>query len=89
MHKYQLTNYFDVWGNEEDGWIVNKQCVEFTDLNIADDATTQEILDYLKSIGFLATSNPSIVGIREEGFDMLEIFEVYNNCPIAMLSRVY
>lgn len=50
--RYRLINYFDVWGNEDDGWEINNQCEEFNDLYISDDASGEELIDYLKKIEF-------------------------------------
>ena len=72
--KYELINYFDVWGNAEDGWEVNNQCVEFRDLIITEDASDKDILNYLVDIGFLATSDMRKLLVDNNG-DMIEIFE--------------
>ena len=87
--KYSLINYFDVWGNAEEGWIVNDQCVEFDDLVITDDATDKDILNYLKEIGFLATSDRRRVGVEEYAMDQIEIYEVKGHRPICALVRNY
>ena len=50
---YSLINYFDVWGNETDGYEVNNQCVEKTGIHIPDDVKDYEVIDYLKSIKFI------------------------------------
>lgn len=88
MGKYELINYFDVWGNAKDGWEVNNQCVEFDDLVITDDATEKDILNYLVSIKFLTTSDRRRVRIEEYGAEMMEIYEVKGHRPIASLRRV-
>ena len=84
MKKYSLINYFDVWGNAKDGWEVNNQCVEFDDLVITDDATEKDILKYLVSIGFLATSDRRKVKIDDLG-DYMEIYAVKGNMPLGLL----
>lgn len=84
MKKYSLVNYFDVWGNAKDGWEVNNQCVEFDDLVITDDATEKDILKYLVSIGFLATSDRRKVRIDYLG-DHMEIYAVKGNMPLGLL----
>jgi hypothetical protein len=53
IKKYQLINYFDVWGNEKDGFEVNNLCVEEKDLMIEENSTDKEIFQFLKLIGFI------------------------------------
>ena len=52
--KYKLIDYYDVLGNEEDGYEVNNLCTCTTGIEIADDATDADIINYLKSINFLS-----------------------------------
>ena len=87
MDRWRLINYFDVWGNEKDGYEVNNQCVEFDDLYIADDATDKDILNYLKDTGFLKTSDKRKVRICDCG-DLIEIEAVKGNYPLGRLERV-
>lgn len=86
-NKWRLINYFDVWGNEKDGWEVNNTCVEFSDLVITDDATDKDILNYLKEIGFLSTSDRRRVRIADGG-DRLEIEAVKGYRPLGALERI-
>ena len=87
MSKWRLINYFDVWGNEKDGWDINNCRVEFSDLVIADDATNKEILNYLKEIGFLTTSDMRKVRIIHGG-DRIEIEAVKGYRPLGALERI-
>lgn len=86
--KYKLINYFDVWGNEEDGYEVNDLCVEETDIFIADDSTDQEVLSLLVRIGFLTTDDPEKVCVINNG-DMIEIESVEDGCPLGRLEREF
>lgn len=63
---YTLYNYFDVWGNEIDGYEVNNWEILFDDWYITGDATKQDILDYLYDNGYLTTNNLSQVDISED-----------------------
>jgi hypothetical protein len=54
--KYRVIDYFDVWGNEEDGWEVNDQRDTGVVLNIADDATDEDILNMMLMHNLLATT---------------------------------
>ena len=86
QHTYTLTDYFDVWGNEEDGWTVNNSCPLYRDLVIADDASDQDILTYLKTTGYLTTDDPQKVYLQDEG-DMIEIIQREGEMPLGRLSR--
>lgn len=81
---WEMVAYTDVLGNPEDGWEVNNQTVMFDDLVIADDATDDDILDYLVNIGFLITKEG--VAVEDNG-DMIEISED-NGFPICRLMKV-
>lgn len=86
--RYRLIDYFDVWGNEKDGYEVNNLCVAYDDLYISDDSTHKEILQYLQKTGFLNTSDMRKVYIDDQG-EMLEIYQRKNNYPIGRLEKVY
>jgi len=88
MGKWSLINYTDVCGNAKDGWEVNDQCIEFDDLIITEDATNKDILNYLKQIGFLATSDMRRIAIEDMG-DMIEIFARKGMMPICRLQPNY
>lgn len=86
--RYMLQNYFDVWGNADDGWEVNDQCTEFDDLQISDDATDKDILEYLKGIGFLATSDMRKLVVEDCGNGFIEIYERKGMKPLCGLREV-
>lgn len=88
VNTYTLINYFDVWGNEKDGWEVNNQCVEFDDLNLVDDITPKEICEYLKSINMLATSDMRRLEVVDMG-DLIEINERKGHKPLFALMLNY
>ena len=85
--RYQLINYFDVWGNAKDGWEVNNQCVEEENIWIDDDCTKKEICDYLKRIGYLTTSDMRKLFVEDLG-EMIEIYEKKTMCPLCSLREV-
>ena len=85
--RYSLINYFDVWGNPEDGWEVNNQCVEFDDINIADDATDGEILRFLAAIGFLREDALDRLEVEDYAVGMLEITERDSGMPVCALRE--
>lgn len=87
MSKYTLVNYFDVWGNEKEGYEINNLCNEVEGITITDDATEKDILKYLVQIGFLTTSDRRKVRIDTTDWDMMEIYAVKGNYPIGSLRR--
>ena len=87
MSKYTLVNYFDVWGNEKEGYEINNLCNEVEGITITDDATEKDILKYLVQIGFLTTSDRRKVRIDTNDWDMMEIYAVKGNYPIGSLRR--
>ena len=89
MKKWRLIDYFDVWGNEEDGWEVNDQTELFDDLVITDDATDEDIINYLISIGYLAKETQTdAVSIDWIDDDIAEIVQVYNDMPLGRLVEM-
>ena len=78
---YTLINYFDVWGNAKDGWIVNNQCVECDDVNISHDATDKEICEFLRVLGALKTSDMRRLKVEYYG-DNIEICQRKGNKPL-------
>lgn len=87
VNKYRLVNYFDVWGNEEDGYEVNDSCVEFDDLMITDDAEDKDIINYLIEIGFLIEAAREKVDVNNS-FDWIEIEQKDTGYPLCRLERV-
>lgn len=83
---YSLINYFDVWGSEE-GWEVNDACTEFTDIQIADDATDQDIIDYLYSIEFFNTNDIEKFIVEDLGNGWIEIYQKYDGKPLCSLRE--
>ena len=83
---YDLVDYFDVWGNEEDGWEVNNQSVEADDIFISDDTTDEELLDYLKGIRYFNQDvKLSDIYIDWGDGDFIEIFKADDMMPICSL----
>ena len=84
--KWRLINYFDVWVDPDEGWQVNNLCTEEDDLYIADDSSDKEILDFLKQIGFLKTSDMRRLCLVDYG-DMIEIYQKKDMYPLGRLER--
>jgi len=84
MQTWTLINYFDVWGNAQDGYEVNNQCAEAEDIIITDGATNKDILNFLVSIHFLRTSDMRRIAVENMG-DWIEIYERKGMMPICGL----
>ena len=65
---------------------MNISCPLYHDLVIADDATDQDILTYLKTTGYLTTDDPQKVYLQDDG-DMIEIMQKEGDMPLGRLSR--
>ena len=85
----ELLNYFDVWGNEIDGWTVNNQTRHLFEVDLhLSEMSDRYILDWLIEIGFLkCTVQLSDLEIRCEDSRFVEIFEARNSYPLCAISE--
>lgn len=88
---FDLIDYFDVWGNEEDGWEVNDQAVVEEKIWISDDITEEELFNYLKdTVGYFNRNTKfSDVEIQWYDPDFIEIFQAKDGCPVCSLRKSY
>lgn len=85
--KYKLIDYYDVLGNEEDGYEVNNLSTCVTGIEIADDTTDADIINYLKSINFLS-ENATTETVELDGDDFyIELTEKETGYPLGRLER--
>lgn len=85
--KYKLIDYYDVLGNEEDGYEVNNLYTCVTGIEITDDATDADIINYLKSIKYLRDI-ASTENIELNGDDFyIELTEKETGYPLGRLER--
>lgn len=87
FYRYELVDYFDVWGNVSDGWTVNNQCVLFRDLQISDDATDKEIINYLVTIGFIPYHERDKLKLEWSDDSNAEIFIKRTLKPVGRLCK--
>lgn len=92
-NKWRLVNYFDVWGNATDGWEVNDLCKEDKFLENADEKSNEELIAWLRDIGFLTEyATMETVEVWNDG-DMIEFSNTletdYPGYPLCRLERVY
>ena len=85
--KWQLIDYFDVWGNAKDGWDINDCCVVEENIWLDNSVTNKEILKYLENIGYLNTSDMRKLVVEDMG-DIIEINQRKGNKPLYSLRRV-
>lgn len=85
--KYKLIDYYDVLGNEEEGYEVNNLCTCVTGIEITDDATDTDIINYLKSINFLS-EKATTETVEVDGDDLfIELTEKETGYPLGRLER--
>lgn len=84
MFKLRLVNYFDVWGNQKEGYEVNNLCTEWDDGH-AVDLEDRTLLNLLKSSGFLKNT----VRINQVDFaDYYPFIEIYQRRDGRPLGRL-
>jgi hypothetical protein len=86
---WSFVDYYDVLGNAEDGWDVNGVSVEFDDLYLDPDITDEEIVEYLKNIGYFTEDvQLSDLEIWDDG-NMIEFSKADDGMPLCRLQRNY
>ncbi len=85
---WTLVNYFDNWYNDEEGWTVNNLCIEHDDIQISEDASNQDIIDFLYNIEFFNTNDISKFNVVDWG-DMIEISNAETGEPLCRLQPNY
>ena len=87
MHTYTLINYFDVWSNKKEGFEVNNQCTEATDIVFINEPDDKDLLKFLKSIQFFKKHvRLNMLTIRND-FDLIEIFEKRSDKSICCFIK--
>ena len=86
--KWVLVDYYDVWGNADDGWEVNNVSRE-DEITISDDASDKEIFEYLRDT--VKYFNKSLkfedVDVTGDG-DIIEFEASADGMPICRLERI-
>lgn len=92
VNKYKLVDYVDVWGNPIDGWQVNLWFNDYdtddTCLRIAEDATDEEIIDFLIQIGYLASESKGNIYLESHDNEIIEIVNDISDYPIGRLEMI-
>lgn len=87
MNTYKLIDYYDVWGNEIDGFWVNDCCTFAEGITITDEATDEDILNYLKTIGYLKQETDILIYEVISDSDNIEIFLKENMFPVCCFVK--
>ena len=84
-HKYRVVDYYDIWTDEDGGYVVND--VAKTDYVIyLSDLSDESILKGLQDVGYLK-STATLNDIHIEGDEyFLEIYELETGYPICRLD---
>lgn len=90
VNHYKLIDYFDVWGNAEDGWEVNNLTTVEDDIVITEDATDEEIIDLLERIGYLTeeANRNEAVYLDSQDDMIIEIIAEEDDYPIGRLEMI-
>lgn len=88
INHYKLIDYFDVWGNPIDGWEVNDLTTVEEDIVIAEDATDEEIIDFLIQIEYLKPEARENVHLESYDNEMIEIVQTKDDYPIGRLEMI-
>lgn len=85
---WTLVDYFDVWGNEEDGYEVNNVAKVVHNIVIHDNTSEVELIRYLILIRFLEKGvTTDDITVEWPGFDMIELSETKTGMPIGRLEK--
>lgn len=88
VNHYKLIDYFDVWGNAEDGWEVNDLTTVEDDIIITEDSSDEEIIDYLIQIEYLKPEAKELVHLESYDNEMIEIVQTKDDYPIGRLEMI-
>ena len=89
MYKLKLINYFDVWGNEKDGWEINNLCTEWENKMIDGELTNEKLFLLLKQMNFINKGvRINQLNFIDNGNGIIEIEQSYNNSPLCRIEYI-
>lgn len=88
VNHYKLIDYFDVWGNETDGWEINDLTTVEDDIIFAEDSSDEEIIDFLIQIEYLKPEAKELVHLESYDNEMIEIVQTKDDYPIGRLEMI-
>ena len=84
-----LINYFDVWGNAEEGYEINNLCKE-GELELREDFREADLLQELQDFGFIVEeATMKDITFEWAGSEMIEIYETKTNYPLGRVELPY
>lgn len=88
LMKFQLVDYYDVWGNEVEGWDVNGISREDVYINLVFDNTDVEVIEKLVEVGYLKANAVDRVNVDWLDDTMIELTVKENGFPLGKLEKV-
>lgn len=88
LMKFQVVDYYDVWGNETDGWDVNGVSREDCYIDLVFDNTDDEIIEKLVEVRYLSVDAVDHVNVDWLDDTMIELTVKENGFPLGRLEKV-
>lgn len=87
MKRAQLVDYFDVWGNAEDGFEVNNLARVFSEITDRDFETTGQVIAFLRHAGFLGeNAQIELIEIDWQDEGHIELTSGVDGCPLGRIE---
>lgn len=88
LMKFQVVDYYDVWGNETDGWDVNGVSREDYYIDLVFDNTDDEIIEKLVEVRYLSVDAVDHVNVDWLDDTMIELTVKEDGFPLGRLEKV-
>ena len=85
--KYNLIDYFDVWGNDVEGYEVNNLCKTDIYINIEEEDNDVDILVKLVESGYFLPNAVKKVEVEWLEESYIEFYEKNNYMPLCRLEK--
>jgi len=86
----RVIDYFDVWGNEKDGYEVNNLC-QYKDTFVIDDdviETDAKLFAWLRTIGFLRKGIGCNRLYSDDYYPFIKFSMRSNGCPVGRIEII-
>ena len=85
---YRLVDYYDVWGNEEDGWEVNDVIRTDIVIELDDKNTGEDVIDELIYAEYLYSAAKDKIRVDWFEPEFIELFNNDNDYPLGRLEAI-
>ena len=85
--KYRVIDYFDVWGNQEDGYGVNNLAT-VGEIEVQDYTDTRELVQAMVDMGFLIDEALRVKFDVMNDYYFIEFFLAHNSRPFCRLELI-